>query len=265
MLLFAFMVLAKPVSADNGLLSQQEQVKQHLAAAAVAVSDLDQRIAGFERSIADTNQRIQRERLQLRLLARTIYAEPESPLLAAFGAGSLAEALTRFSDLAAAGDRATATKDALDTDVGNLQSQKTTMQADRQQQEQLLQQLDAQFKRLQGMINAAGIAPGAPALPAAAPVAASAVQQIILNAFAPLGAAAQAWAMRVAKCESGYNPLSVNRSSGASGLFQFLPSSWANTPQGKAGQSVFDANANALGAAWYYNATGRTGGPWSCK
>jgi peptidoglycan hydrolase CwlO-like protein len=264
MLLFAFMVLAKPVSADNGLLSQQEQVKQHLAAAAVAVSDLDQRIAGFERSIADTNQRIQRERLELRLLARTMYAEPESPLIAAFGAGSLAEALTRFSDLAAAGDRAAATKDALDADMGNLQSQKATMQADRQQQEQLLQQLDAQFKRLQGMIGAAAIAPVA-ALPAAAPVAASAIQQIILNAFASLGAAAQTWALRVAKCESGYNPLAVNRSSGASGLFQFLPSSWANTPQGKAGQSVFDANANALGAAWYYNATGRTGGPWSCK
>jgi len=264
MLLFAFMVLAKPVSADNGLLSQQEQVKQHLAAAAVAVSGLDQRIAGFERSIADTTQRIQRERLELRLLARTMYAEPESPVIAAFGAGSLAEALTRFSDLAAAGDRAAATKNALDTDLGNLESQKATMQADRQQQEQMLQQLDAQFKRLQGMIGASGMAP-APTLPASAPVAASAIQQIILNAFASLGAAAQTWALRVAKCESGYNPLAVNRSSGASGLFQFLPSSWANTPQGKAGQSVFDATANALGAAWYYNATGRTGGPWSCK
>jgi peptidoglycan hydrolase CwlO-like protein len=262
LLLFAFMVLAKPVSADNGLLSQQEQVKQHLAAAAVAVSDLDQRIAGFERSIADTNQRIQQERLELRLLARTMYAEPESPLMAAFAASSVAEALTRFSQLTAAGDRAAATKNALDTDLGNLETQKATMQADRQQQEQMLQQLDAQFKRLQGM---SGTIAAAPSVPASAPVAKSAIQQIILNAFAPLGAAAQAWALAVAKCESGYNPLAVNRSSGASGLFQFLPSSWANTPQGKAGQSVFDANANALGAAWYYNATGRTGRPWSCK
>jgi hypothetical protein len=260
LLLFAFMVLAKPVSADNGLLSQQEQVKQHLAAAAVAVSGLDQRIAGFERSIADTNHRIQRERLELRLLARTMYAEPASPLMGAFAASSLAEALTRFSDLTAAGDRAAATKNALDTDLGNLESQKATMLADRQQEEQLLQQLTVQFNRLQGAVTTT-----AAVLPASAPVAKSAVQQIILNAFAPLGAAAQTWALRVAMCESGYNPLAVNRSSGASGLFQFLPSSWANTPQGKAGQSVFDANANALGAAWYYNATGRTGRPWSCK
>ena len=107
-------------SAANGTVSQQEQVKQHLAAAAAAVSDLDQRIAGFERSIADTTQRIQRERQELKLLARTMYAQPESPLLAAFGASSLAEALTRFADLAAAGNRAAATKDALDSDLSGL-------------------------------------------------------------------------------------------------------------------------------------------------
>ncbi|MBO0682601.1 MAG: transglycosylase SLT domain-containing protein [Candidatus Dormibacteraeota bacterium] len=107
--------------------------------------------------------------------------------------------------------------------------------------------------------------PVGPAPAMGAPVAASAIQQIILDAFAYLGTAAQTWALRVAKCESGYNPNAVNPSSGASGLFQFLPSSWASTPQGKAGQSVFDPAANAAGAAWYFNATGQTGGPWSCK
>jgi len=258
LLLIGFMVLARPVSADNGVTSQQGQVKQHLAAAAAAVSDLDQRIAGFERSIADTTQRIQGERRELKMLARTMYAQPESPLLAVFAASSLSEALTRFGELTAAGDRAAATKDALDRDLTNLQDQKTAMQADRQHQEQLRQQLDAQFKQLTGV----GTGPPAGALP---PVAPGSIQQIILNAFASMGPTAQAWALRVAKCESNYNPMAVNRSSGASGLFQFLPSSWANTPQGKAGQSVFDAAANAAGAAWYYNATGRTGGPWSCK
>ena len=34
------------------------------------------------------------------------------------------------------------------------------------------------------------------------------------------------WALRVANCESHYNPLAINRSSGASGLFQFMPSTW---------------------------------------
>ena len=258
MLLIAFMVLAKPVSADNSAASQQEQVRQHLAAAAAAVSDLDQRIAGFERSIADTTQRIQRERQELRLLARTMYAQPESPLMAAFAASSLSEALTRFSDLAAAGNRAAATKNALDLDLTGLQTQKITMQGDRQKQEQLRQQLDAQFRQLQGFGVGGAVVAALPASP-------SAIQKIILDAFASLGSAAQAWALRVAKCESNYNPMAVNRSSGASGLFQFLPSTWANTPQGKAGRSVFDATANAQAAAWYYNATGRTGRPWSCK
>ena len=65
----------------------------------------------------------------------------------------------------------------------------------------------------------------------------------------------------MAKCESGYNPNAVNRSSGASGLFQFMPSTWAHLPW--AGQSVFDPVANAQAAAYYYQHSGA--GPWSCK
>jgi hypothetical protein len=42
----------------------------------------------------------------------------------------------------------------------------------------------------------------------------------------------------------------INRSSGASGLFQFLPSTWRTTPQGKAGLSVFDPVAAREAARW---------------
>src|SRR5215471_3752233 len=42
----------------------------------------------------------------------------------------------------------------------------------------------------------------------------------------------------------------VNRSSGASGLFQFLPSTWRTTPQGRAGLSVFDPVAARNAARW---------------
>jgi soluble lytic murein transglycosylase-like protein len=71
------------------------------------------------------------------------------------------------------------------------------------------------------------------------------------------------WAYRVARCESGYWPGAYNRSSGASGLYQFIPSTWRNTPQGRAGLSPFDPYANAEAAAWLF----RVGGPghWSCK
>src|SRR5579864_2121707 len=68
------------------------------------------------------------------------------------------------------------------------------------------------------------------------------------------------WALRVAKCESGYNPLAVNRSSGASGLFQFMPSPWnANVP----GQNIWDPYAQARGALVFYNA-GRQSA-WTCN
>jgi Transglycosylase SLT domain len=68
------------------------------------------------------------------------------------------------------------------------------------------------------------------------------------------------WALRVANCESHYNPLAVNRSSGASGLFQFMPSTWnANF----AGQNIWDPYAQARGALVFYNA-GRQSA-WTCK
>jgi hypothetical protein len=68
------------------------------------------------------------------------------------------------------------------------------------------------------------------------------------------------WALRVANCESHYNPLAINKSSGASGLFQFMPSTWnANFP----GQNIWDPYAQARAALVFYNA-GRQSA-WTCK
>jgi regulator of protease activity HflC (stomatin/prohibitin superfamily) len=87
------------------------------------------------------------------------------------------------------------------------------------------------------------------------------IAKIITDAFSPLGQDAVVWALRIAYCESRYHPNSVNTSSGASGLFQFLPSTWGGTPW--AGQSPFDPVANAQAAAWLYSHYGP--GRWSCK
>lgn len=58
-------------------------------------------------------------------------------------------------------------------------------------------------------------------------------------------------------CESRWDPRAQN-ASGASGLFQFMPRTWAGTPYG--GYSVFSVKYNALAGAW-----GRTHGvTWSC-
>jgi hypothetical protein len=44
-------------------------------------------------------------------------------------------------------------------------------------------------------------------------------------------------------------------------VFQFLPSTWANTPE--AGQNIFDPTANVNAAAWLYARD--HGSAWSCK
>lgn len=50
--------------------------------------------------------------------------------------------------------------------------------------------------------------------------------------------------LRVANCESGYNQFSKNHSSTASGVAQYLASTWRNTEAGRQSTSVFDADAN---------------------
>jgi hypothetical protein len=68
---------------------------------------------------------------------------------------------------------------------------------------------------------------------------------------------------RKASCETGgtLSPYARNRSSSASGLFQFLTSTWASTPYAR--YSIWDPYANSLAAAWMH-AHGR-GGEWSCR
>ena len=58
--------------------------------------------------------------------------------------------------------------------------------------------------------------------------------------------------LRVAYCESAFDPAAINRSSGATGLFQFMPSTFAITPNGKAGESIFNAWSNADAAGWMW-------------
>ena len=87
------------------------------------------------------------------------------------------------------------------------------------------------------------------------------IAQAIHNAFTPLGDRAVQWAFKVAWCESRYQPNSVNSSSGAAGLFQFLPSTWEFTPQRSL--SPFDPVANSNAAAWLYGRDGPS--QWVCQ
>lgn len=78
-------------------------------------------------------------------------------------------------------------------------------------------------------------------------------------------------ALRILNCESNGDPNAVNPYSGASGLFQFLPSTWATTAP-KAGyptSSPFEPEANVASAAWLANRYEELGHyywqAWSCR
>ncbi len=78
-------------------------------------------------------------------------------------------------------------------------------------------------------------------------------------------------ALRIIQCESLGDPNAYNPYSGASGLFQFIPSTWATTAP-KAGfpnASPFDPVANIASAAWLANRYQELGQyywqPWSCR
>ncbi len=68
--------------------------------------------------------------------------------------------------------------------------------------------------------RATGAAP-----PPAAVYPAGSIQQIIAAAAAQYGVS-YSWLLSTAECESGLNPYAVNRSSGATGLFQFMPATF---------------------------------------
>ena len=69
--LLVVLSLARPAFADD-ITDQEDQVKQRLAAASASITRLDAQIAALEHSISDTQQRSDRERAQLRVLARVL-------------------------------------------------------------------------------------------------------------------------------------------------------------------------------------------------
>lgn len=71
----------------------------------------------------------------------------------------------------------------------------------------------------------------------------------------------ESWMLRVSYCESTWNRYATNGSSGSTGLFQFLPSTWATTPY--AGRSIWSVRWQSLAAAWMF-VSGRSG-EWVCQ
>ena len=89
-----------------------------------------------------------------------------------------------------------------------------------------------------------------------------AVKALIAEYFAPLGQKQVDIALCVAAAESGFDPHAENPDTGAAGVFQFIPTTWASLSEaaGWGGASVFDAEANVAVAAWTVEHSGW--GPW---
>ena len=78
-------------------------------------------------------------------------------------------------------------------------------------------------------------------------------------------------ALVIIECESNGDPDAVNPWSGASGLFQFMPGTWAvaSVQAGVDHRSVFDGEANIIAASWlaeyYRDSRGEPWRPWVCR
>lgn len=88
--------------------------------------------------------------------------------------------------------------------------------------------------------------------------ASGSVPAMIRQTFGPYAGRALA----VARCESGFNPSARNSSSGAMGVFQFMPSTWRSTSY--AGYSPYNAWANIQAAHQVFVRDGYSWGEWSC-
>jgi peptidoglycan hydrolase CwlO-like protein len=109
---------------------------------------------------------------------------------------------------------------------------------------------------------------GPPPVPPPPPGSMS-VQDLIRRDFGPLGSVEVTRAMCVAYHESRYLPGAINPSSGAAGVFQFMPQVWPPISQsaGWAGSSALDPVANVAVAAWTVGHVGWSpwrGDAWVC-
>lgn len=74
-------------------------------------------------------------------------------------------------------------------------------------------------------------------------------------------------AIRIAWCESGFNPAAVNPATGAAGLFQLPPGDWAAwaSAAGHPGADILDPEANVAVAAWLLYEQPGGWSHWECR
>ena len=250
-----------PSATFNQLISLQHQVQTSLDGCAARIEALNRLQASLSSQISSGAERVAAEQVLLSGLARMLYRQPQSPLVALTSSRSLGDFFTQWSDMQSAGARARTLSDQLAADQQRLETERAEVQAAGVEEMSVRTKLQASSSQLQALENHLLALSARSVSNFVVPAGPAAIIQDIEDAFNPLGQTAVQWALRVARCESGYNPNAVNPYSGTEGLFQFEPSTWRSTPYGR--DNVFDPKYNALGAAWLYNRSGP--GQWQCS
>ncbi|HEX6489662.1 MAG TPA: peptidoglycan DD-metalloendopeptidase family protein [Candidatus Dormibacteraeota bacterium] len=110
---------------------QQDDLRNLIAQAQARIAELDAEGVRLDAEIAATQLRVDRERKEIRELARVVYTQPDSMLVILAQSASLGDLVTRVSDLMAAGSRADELKHQLDADLQKVHDDRAKVAADR--------------------------------------------------------------------------------------------------------------------------------------
>lgn len=131
---------------DNA--KQQDGIRAKIDDANRRIAELDEQIAAEQREIQKTERRIEMERAQIRALARAMYVQPASLLVAVAQAHDLGDLLTRLADLSSAGGRARQLKQRLHEDLAQLDVAEAKLEVAREEQDRLRSGLRADLDKL---------------------------------------------------------------------------------------------------------------------
>jgi hypothetical protein len=249
------------------LFDQLDQVSRVIESVRADIAWVHHRISELSRQIDAAQQMLNRH------AAEAYMAGPAVEVDSLLGASSFTDLQDAFAFLDAVSQRDNDVllslkhrKTEVELQEARLEALEAELRGTRERLEATVADLVEKLQRQQALLRrrAEGIAsddgpvgnprtspPPSPS-PGSSPLGRAAVTDLIRERFASLRSGTVEVALCVAEHESGFDPLAVNPSTGAAGLFQFLPSTWASLSElaGWGGASVFDARANAAVAAW---------------
>ncbi len=130
---------------------QAEALSAQIAEANAKVAALDSEIAAIDVRRAVLQQRITEEKRQLDLLARALYAQPDSVLLSLAQSGSVRDLISQIGDEQSAGRRAATIKAQLAADQAQLDADRKKQDDARKQQAAARDSLQAKQEQLKAL------------------------------------------------------------------------------------------------------------------